>query len=406
MLLEVNCVSKIVFFGIPAYGHTNPTLGVVKELVSMGNVVYYYSFQEFKNNIENAGAHFISCDCYDLGMDLGKDDTAAAERVGKDILFSTELIAKATLAMDKQLTMDMQRVSPDVIVGDSVAYWGKLVAMKLKIPFVSSTTTFAFNSKSSSIMKITFREMIKMLLDLPKTRKILAPLRDKGYPVDNILSIIQNDNETNTIVYTSKKFQPCAETFSDKYNFVGPSLRAAEEVIDKTKEKLVYISLGTVNNKYPSFYKDCLYALSDSRYQVIISVGSRTDISEFEGHSDNVSIFPKVDQIAVLQKADVFLTHCGMNSANESLYFGVPMVLFPQTTEQGGVARRIEQVGAGRYLKKHTASGIKEAIENVLSDASYKKNAVKISESFASCGGAQEAAKAIVNANSSHELRS
>ena len=29
-------MSKIVFFGIPAHGHTNPTLGVVKELTSRG----------------------------------------------------------------------------------------------------------------------------------------------------------------------------------------------------------------------------------------------------------------------------------------------------------------------------------------------------------------------------------
>ena len=62
---------RIAWFSIPAYGHTNPTIGVVKELVSRGHEVYYYSFNQFKDVIEDAGAHFISCDKFDLGLNHG-----------------------------------------------------------------------------------------------------------------------------------------------------------------------------------------------------------------------------------------------------------------------------------------------------------------------------------------------
>ena len=41
-------MNKIVFFNMPAHGHTNPTLEVVRELVHKGNDVLYYSFAEFK----------------------------------------------------------------------------------------------------------------------------------------------------------------------------------------------------------------------------------------------------------------------------------------------------------------------------------------------------------------------
>ena len=124
---------KIVYFCIPAYGHTNPTLAVVKELVSLGHEVYYYSFDEFKERIEEAGATFIRCDDYNLGME---ESTDASDKVGKDIVFSTKLIVNATLAMDEKLTKEMEELKPDVIVGDSVAYWGKMIAKKLHIPFV------------------------------------------------------------------------------------------------------------------------------------------------------------------------------------------------------------------------------------------------------------------------------
>lgn len=388
-------MSKIVFFCIPAHGHTNPTLPVVKELVGLGHEVFYYGFNEFKDKIECAGAHFFSCDHIDLGMEETEN---AGDRVGKDIVFSTELIAKATLAMDDFAMEEIRALKPDVIVGDSVAYWGKLTAMKLGVPFVSSTTTFAFNQYSSRIMKQSIWDLFKMIFQMPKTAKLLQPLRDKGYPAENILSIVQNDNDTNTVVYTSKEFQPCAETFSDKYSFVGPCIREAKEEIIKTKEKLIYISLGTVNNQFADFYKNCVKAFTGTEYQVIMSVGKDTDIATLGVLPENISVHPAVDQIAVLQKADVFLSHCGMNSASESLYHSVPLVMLPQTKEQGGVAFRVAEVGAGLHLEKIDSRSIKAAIETVLGDKKYRDSAVKIAESFRKCGGAKEAAQAILRA--------
>lgn len=38
----VKDMSKIVFFCIPAHGHTNPTIEVIRELVARGNEVVYY----------------------------------------------------------------------------------------------------------------------------------------------------------------------------------------------------------------------------------------------------------------------------------------------------------------------------------------------------------------------------
>lgn len=384
-------MSKIVFFCIPAHGHTNPTLPVVKVLTSMGHEVYYYSFLEFKEKIEAAGAHFIGCDDYDLGM----EDTNG-ERVAKDIVFSTELIVRATMAMDETITNDMQKLKPDVIVSDSVAYWGKLIAMKLGIPYVSSTTTFAFNDASSKIMKPSFMQIVKMILDMPKTAKLLAPLREKGYPAENILSIVRNDNDTRTIVYTSKAFQPFAETFSDLYAFVGPSIREASEEIIKTREKLVYISLGTVKNQMTDFYRSCIEAFRESAYEVILSAGKDTDIQALGEIPPHIHVFQSVDQIAVLQKADVFLTHCGMNSVNESLYFGVPMVLFPQTSEQQGVANRTAEVGAGLMLPSEKM--ILKTTETVLQTPAYREKAQQLSKDFHQCGGAKEAAQAILKA--------
>lgn len=49
-------MAKIVFFCIPAQEHTNPTLGVVRELVRRGHQVWYYSYRILQKQIEAAGA--------------------------------------------------------------------------------------------------------------------------------------------------------------------------------------------------------------------------------------------------------------------------------------------------------------------------------------------------------------
>ena len=388
-------MSKIVFFCIPAHGHTNPTLNVVKELINRGHHVWYYSYELFREKIESTGAKFIPCDSYDMEQRLTPEDGA---RIGKDLAFSTKILVDTTLALDDAILEDMKRLKPDCIVADSMAVWGKAIAMKLNIPFVSSTTTFAFNQYSAKIMKQSFSQLINMIISMPKINKDLKRLQDKGYPINNILSIIQNDNLTNTIVYTSKEFQPCADTFSDKYSFVGPSIRETTKEVKKGKEKLIYISLGTVNNMMTTFYKNCIEALKDTDYQVIISAGENTDINQLGDIPNHIKVLPTVDQIAVLQKADVFLTHCGMNSVNEALYYEVPLVLFPQTAEQGGVAKRVFDLEAGIYLKKNKPEEIKQTLELILADSKYKKNAASISKSFKNSGGANAAADAILRA--------
>lgn len=386
-------MSKIVFFCIPAHGHTNPTLGVVRELVSRGHQVWYYSYNMLREKIESAGATFVSCDDYDMEQSLSPKDSA---RISKDLAFSTKILVDTTLSLDEMVCADMKRLAPDCIVADSMAIWGKAVAKKLGIPFVSSTTTFAFNQHSAKIMKQSVGDLFRMIMAMPKITKQIRRLQSKGYPVKSILDIIQNDDNTHTIVYTSPEFQPCSETFSDKYAFVGPSIRPAVDRIEKKEQKMVYISMGTVNNDMVPLYKQFLSAFVDTNYQVIMSVGSLTSVSELGTLPDNISVFPSVDQIAVLQKADVFISHCGMNSVSESLYFGVPLLMLPQTSEQAGVAERVSQLGAGIKLTGTDAASVINATEKILADGGYKLHAAEIAAGFRRCSGAKGAADKIL----------
>ena len=376
----------IFFFSIPAHGHVNPTLPVVRELSARGHRVIYYETEEFQAKIDAAGAEFISIEPYMPPAPKNIDRIA-----GKDFAALIAMVTDTTLTLDDRIARDIAAHKPAVIVGDSVCFWGKLLARKYSVPFVCSTTTFAFNQHTAKRMRQRPAEIIRMILGMPRIEKSLKRLRDHGYDVSSFIDIIGNDAQTDTIVYTSRRFQPSSETFGESYAFVGPSV-AARYPRKQHARPLVYISLGTVLHNAPQFYRRCIRALESMACDAVISIGHTVDPASLGQLPQNVQVFPRVNQLEILASADVFLTHCGMNSVSESLLCGVPMVLFPQHSEEEAIAGRVEELGAGLRLKRATAKDIRRALETVLSQSAYKDAAQAIAQDFAQCGGAKDAA--------------
>ena len=387
-------MKKIAFFCIPAHGHTNPMLPVATELISRGNKVRFYSFNEFKNKIESTGAEFVSCDSYlpslTINEEKGLKRVSTTEMTLQDI--------RITIAMNDFLHAEFISFKPDIVYTDSVCFWGKLNAYKHKVPIVVSTSTFAFNQMSSQYMKNSPKELADMIFGLPKISRELKKLEPYGYYVKSALSLVQSDNNTDSIVYTSRHFQPYVESFSKHYAFIGPSVFSK---IEPNKEKfrpLVYISLGTVINDKPDFYGKCILALKDLNVDVVISCGHAIKREIFGSLPENIKIYPYVNQLEVLSKADVFITHCGMNSVSESLYMATPMVLCPQTNEQRAVARRVKEIGAGIELVNDSAQSIRSIVQKILDNDVYLLAAKKCSVDFHSCTGAKGAAEFIESA--------
>lgn len=387
-------MKRIAAFCIPAHGHTNPMLPVVAELVRRGNEVRFYSFEEFREKIEKTGAAFVSCDAF-----LPALSTREEERLKK--VSSTEMTIqdiRITLAMDDFLRAEFERFRPDVVFTDSVCFWGKLNAWKYEVPMVVSTSTFAFNQMSSQYMKNSPAEVAGLILGLPRVQRALNSLKPYGYKIKGLFSLIQTDNDTDSLVYTSRRFQPYAESFSAHTLFAGPSLFSDAVPVKDAARPLVYISMGTVINDRPDFYHKCIEALKDLPVEVVISCGKSVALESFDPLPENVRVYPSVDQLDVLSRSSVFLTHCGMNSVSESLYMAAPMLLYPQTNEQAAVARRVAEIGAGRLLRDDSAEGIRKAVLELLGTPDYAEAAQACSADFRSCPGTAGAADFIESA--------
>jgi MGT family glycosyltransferase len=112
---------------------------------------------------------------------------------------------------------------------------------------------------------------------------------------------------------------------------------------------------------------------------------------------DNVAVRPFFPQLEVLRHADVFLSHTGMNSTMEALYFEVPVVAFPLQPEQEANARRLEELGLGRRLPAAALSPqlIRTVIDDVGSDRDIRRNLETMGRRVRSAGGFKAAVDAI-----------
>lgn len=391
-------MKKFIYYSLPGYGHINPTVNVARELVKQGHRVIYYSTPRFKTIIEDAGIIFRDYEFKNI------PDGNTSRNVGLFIDGIADIVTKQL----PFLVDAAKRENPDCIIHDCMAVWGKIIAQNLHVPAVSLITSAAYNKKSFlPYPKLYVKFLLKFLLGgnyfISAYRKYKSVAKQYGAKLTNIVDIMISREELN-IVFALDLFHPFHESFDSTFHFVGPSLSPRKETssfvrnLSKNK-KIIYISYGTVINDDRAFFTSCINAFGNTPYQVIISLGDRFDPSDFPNPPTNIVIKKYVNQLEILEKTSVFVTHAGMNSCMEGLFYGVRMLLIPDTEEQRFNALRIRKMGVGIFMKKrHTNEQLlRKHVEKLLSDPSYKRNAEVVQKTIKKAGGYQAAVKQILS---------
>lgn len=112
---------------------------------------------------------------------------------------------------------------------------------------------------------------------------------------------------------------------------------------------LVYVSLGTIMGRRSGVLARIVAACRECGAQVLVSHGGCLDGAQAAAiPADWVRDF--VPQRAVLARADLCVTHAGLNTVLECLGAGLPMLALPLAYDQPGVAARIRHHGLGSVL--------------------------------------------------------
>lgn len=398
-------MAKLLFFNVPAYGHVNPTLPVVMELVRRGHQVIYYDAGTFARAVAATGAEFRGYpNSATFEADLGA-------RIHNLVTVSVWLLEESIRLMPFVLD-EIEREKPDGVMFDSIALWGMLAARLKKVSAVASFTTFVFEGVRGLF---TWRDYLHIfrqaLTSLPALSRLRGQLvKTYGPDIFPGKGILPCKGDLN-LVYTSRDFQPETPYIDDSFRFVGPSILGATrqetefpwDLLDPQRIK-IYISLGTLYNENLDLYRAALTAFADHPSQFVLAIGDRADPADLGPIPANFIVRPRVPQLELLPKVDLFVTHGGMNSINEALNFGLPMVVIPQQVEQALNGRQVARQGAGLVLAdrppygKVDARELRRAVNIVMASPEfYRYNAERLAQSFHGAGGYEQAAKLIID---------
>jgi len=393
-------MGRIVYFSLPAHGHINPTLPVIRELVRRQQQVIYYGTERFRQAIEDTGAEFRP---YSAEFDMPEQGPGPFARLSTTL---ETLLDLSRAALDRHLE-EVRALRPTHVMYDSFAPWGGLVAELLQLPSIASIPSILVNAEIDS----RYRAGSKIQPQDPRlTPRWYAAFQAvcqaalSSYPFRQPLSplqLLQTYGDLN-LVYTSRLFQPSPEAFDDRrVQFVGLCAESRPEAqafpFDRLDDRpLILVSLGTVYGNHPQFFRSCLEELADTPWQVVLSTGGNS----LDGHlgpvPENFIVRSFVPQIEILRRCAAFITHAGMNSVQESLYYGVPLIMAPQAADQFWISARVTELGAGLVIESPMqARALRCAVAKVLSDVRYKAAATRIGASLLEAGGYLRAADEI-----------
>ncbi len=394
------------FFNIPTHGHINPTLPLVKRLVEQGDAITYFAGPQFVQKIRAAGA--------EVG-EYGDAYTFEQSRTVAHAVLQGSQLAEATTALLPGIIAAVEADRPDYLLFDMSAPWGNIVAQRYGLPAVASFPHLPFNWRAffsdKRLLKKGlhslrpgqgyYRELQRQTLKLAKEHNLRKPSE---------INVLSSSAELN-LVFSTRYFQPNEEGLDESYLFIGPVINTDRPdevwlIKREPEQKLIYIAVGTLYQASLEFFRHCFAAFAGEEYAVILSVGKSIDPADLGAIPDNFTVAQFVPQLAILDEADLFVTHGGMNSINEAVMAGVPMVVVPNTIEQAVNANRVEQLHAGVYLEPGAveADSLRKAAAMVLDDTGVEDGLNMIRQSFLDAGGVAKGVEAIEGFKKAHGI--
>ncbi len=298
------------------------------------------------------------------------------------------------------------------VISDQAESAGALVAEHLELPFVTIAAALPLNREPTVPLPV---------LDWPYDASEKGVRRNRGgervadwlmRPLDRTikeeaarLGCMPKRNQTDCLSPLAEIAQLAPgldfprQELPDHVHYVGP-LRGLRHIAENTSPLLaiapdrpfVFASLGTLQGHRIAVFRRIARACRGLGAQLLVAHCG--GLSRREAASIGADwVVDRVDQAQAVARADVVVTHAGLNTVLDALQAGKPLLCLPLAFDQPGVAARVARLGAGEMLKPwSSASRIKEALARLLRSELPRERARSLQDEFAQAGGAARAA--------------
>ncbi|MEU5400450.1 macrolide-inactivating glycosyltransferase [Streptomyces sp. NPDC005963] len=387
--------AHIAMFSIAAPGHVHPSLEVIRELVARGHRVSYAIPASFADRVAETGATPV---VYDSTLPTEDDPDAW----GTELIDNIEPFLADAIQALPQLAAAFEGDEPDLVLHDITAYPAPVLALRWGVPAVALWPNLVpwegYHDEVSG----------PMAEELKKTERGGAYYaRFRAWLDENGLHDTDPDHLVGRprrgIVLIPAALQPHADRVDTSvFTFVGACQgdRADQGQWHRPEEaeRVLLVSLGSSYTKHPAFYRECVRAFGElPGWHTVLQIGRHVDREELGELPATVEVHPWVPQLAVLRRADAFITHAGAGGSQEGLATATPMVCVPQAVDQFGNADMLVGLGVARRLDSTTATAeqVRKAVLDLVDDPEVARRLAEIREAMAHEGGAGRAATLI-----------
>ncbi len=416
-------------FGIvcpAAIGHLNPMCALGKELQRRGHRVTLFQVPDIESKVTTTGLEFqeIGAAEYPLGRlaqiykELGENSGLSALRLVISIL------QQETIMQLRSVPQALKRAGVEALLVDQVTYAGGTIADFLDLPFVTVCNALLINKEDGVPPYFTHWSY---------NTAWWARLRNRvgNFLIDRLSLpfwevVVKQRRQWNLTPYTSREdagsklAQRCQlptefdfprVNLPQWFHYTGPlqdpsgreliSFPSLSFPFEKlTGQPLIYAALGTLQNRKPEIFQSIAEACVGLDMQLVISLGNPNSQESGVNLPGSPIVVRFAPQQQLIQRAALTITHAGMNTTLGALSSGVPLVAIPITSEQPGIATRLARTGAGDVVRLSELSvpKLRAAIQRVLTEESYKQNAVRLQEATRRAGGVSRAADIIEQA--------
>jgi MGT family glycosyltransferase len=406
---------KILFANFPADGHFNPLTGIAVHLKGLGHDVRWYTGKKFREKIEKLGIPYYPLKRA-LDFSEGEPDQMFPDRKNhKSQVAKLKFdIKHAFVLRGPEFYQDIREINEhfdfDILVADVTFTGAPFVKQKMNKPVVAiGVMPLAETSKDLAPMGLgmtpssTFfgrrkQDVLRFLTDklvFGESKKLIDDIyREHGMKTKggNIFDVMCKEADL-LLQSGTPGFEYYRSDLSKKVRFIGALLpysqnkRAAYQLPASYQRfrKKILVTQGTVETDVEKIIVPTLEAFKDSDVLVIATTGgSKTAELKARYPQTNFLIEDFISFDDIMPQSDVYITNGGYGGVMLGIENKLPMVVAGVHEGKNEINARIGYFGLGINLKteKPTVAQIKNSVEEIFRNPSYKKNVTRLAGEF------------------------